>query len=197
MCTQIYQTADQSIIKAYSELASCAIMGNCVDPANPTTHEASSASSEQPDHMQWLMHQNLTLQQRTDSLEAAGATATALPRTSHPSDQHSLTSTKESIDFVSPLAKPTENSIGMTGLDFAFSISAQQGNTGYVVHIGTYLSETRGYRAQHQLEQSDPHHFRHIAFSVTPRHRRSAILYSLVSAPLTKHHVTDLCAALW
>ena len=55
-------------------------------------------------------------------MEAAGATATALPLTSHPSDQHSLP-----LHFVSPLAKPTENSIGMTGLDFAFSIPAQQG----------------------------------------------------------------------
>ena len=55
----------------------------------------------------------------------------------------------------------------MTGLDFAFSIPAQPGTTGYVVHIGTYRSETEAYRAQHQLEQSDPHHFRHIAFSVT------------------------------
>lgn len=36
-----------------------------------------------------------------------------------------------------------------------------------MVHIGTYRSETEAYRAQHQTEQSDPHHFRHIAFSVT------------------------------
>ena len=85
----------------------------------------------------------------------------------------------------------------MTGLDFAFSIPAQPGTTGYVVHIGTYRSETEAYRAQHQLEQSDPHHFRHIAFSVTPLHRRNATLYSLVSAPLAAHHVTDLCAASW
>ena len=202
VCTQIYQRADQSIIKAHPELASCAVAGNCIEPAlttthEATTHEANTALSEQPDHMQRLMHQNLILQQRIDNLEAADATATALPLTSHPSDQHSLPPTTESIDFVSPLAKPTENSIGMTGLDFAFSIPAQPGTTGYVVHIGTYRSETEAYRAQHQLEQSDPHHFRHIAFSVTPLHRRNATLYSLVSAPLAAHHVADLCAALW
>ena len=113
------------------------------------------------------MHQNLILQQMIDNLEAAGATATALPLTSLPSDQHSLPPTKESIDFVSPLAKPTENSIGMTGLDYAFSISAKPGTIRYVDQIGTYRSETEAYRAQHQLEQSGPHHFRHIAFSVT------------------------------
>ena len=62
VCTQIYQRADQSIIKAYPELASCAVAGNCIEPANPTTHEASTALSEQPDHMQRLMHQNLILQ---------------------------------------------------------------------------------------------------------------------------------------
>ena len=197
VCTQIYQRADQSIIKAHPELASCAVAGNCIEPALTTTHEASTALSEQPDHMQRLMHQNLILQQRIDNLEAADATATALPLTSHSNDQHSLPPTKESIDYVSPLAKPTENSIGMTGLDFAFSIPAQPGTTGYVVHIGTYRSETEAYRAQHQLEQSDPHHFRHIAFSVTPLHRRNATLYSLVSAPLAAHHVADLCAALW
>ena len=197
VCTQIYQRADQSIIKAHPELASCAVAGNCIEPALTTTHEASTALSEQPDHMQRLMHQNLILQQRIDNLEAADATATALPLTSHPSDQHSLPPTTESIDFVSPLAKPTETSIGMTGLDFAFSIPAQSGTTGYVVHIGTYRSETEAYRAQNQHEQSDPHHFRHIAFSVTPLHRRNATLYSLVSAPLAAHHVTDLCAALW
>ena len=78
-----------------------------IEPANPTTHEASTVSPEQPDHMQRLMHQNLILQQRIDSLEGAGATATALTFTSHPSNQHSLTPTKESIDLVSPLAKPT------------------------------------------------------------------------------------------
>ena len=55
----------------------------------------------------------------------------------------------------------------MTGLDFAFFILAQPGTSGYVVHIGTYRSETEAYRAQHQLEQSDPHYFMHIAFSVT------------------------------
>ena len=37
-CTQIYQRADQSIIKAHPELASCALAGNCIEPANPTTH---------------------------------------------------------------------------------------------------------------------------------------------------------------
>ncbi|MEC8654757.1 MAG: hypothetical protein VXX83_04615 [Pseudomonadota bacterium] len=145
--------------------------------------------------MQRLIYQNLTLQQSIDSLEAAGATATALSFTSHPRDRHSLTPTIESIDLVFPLAKSTENSIGMTGLNFAFSIPAQPGTTGYVVHIGTYRSETEAYRAQHQLEQSDPHHFRHIAFSVTPLHRRNATLHSLVSAPLAAH-VTDLCATL-
>ena len=196
VCTQIYQRADQSIIKAHPELASCAVAGNCIEPALTTTHEASTALSEQRNHMQRLMHQNLILQQRIDNLEAAGATTTALPLISHPSDQHSLPPPAESIDFVSPLAKPTENSIGMTGLDFAFSIPAQPGTTGYMVHIGTYRSETEAYRAQHQLEQSDPHHFRHIAFSVTPLHRRNATLYSLVSAPLAAHHVADLCAAL-
>ena len=55
----------------------------------------------------------------------------------------------------------------MTGLDFAFFILAQPGTGGYMVHIGTYRSETEAYRAQHQLEQSDPNHFMHIAFSVT------------------------------
>ena len=59
--TQVYQRADQSIIKAHPELASCAVAGNCIEPANPTTHEASTASCEQPDHMQLLMHQNLIL----------------------------------------------------------------------------------------------------------------------------------------
>ena len=101
--------------------------------------------------MQWLMHQNLILQQRIDSLEAASATATALPLTLHPRDQQSLTPTTESIDLVSPLAKPTENSIGMTGLDFAFSIPTQPGTSGYVVHIGTYRNKTEAYRAQHHL----------------------------------------------
>ena len=62
VCTQIFKRADQSIIKAYPELASCAVAGDCIEPANPTTHEASTASSEQPDHMQRLMHQNLILQ---------------------------------------------------------------------------------------------------------------------------------------
>jgi len=181
VCTQIYQRADQSIIKAHPELASCVVAGNCIEPAlttthEATTHEASTALSEQPNHMQRLMHQNLILQQRIDNLEAAAATATALPLTSHPSDQHSLPPPTEFIDFVSPLAKPTENSIGMTGLDFAFSIPAQPETTGYVILIGTYRSETEAYRAQHQLEQSDPHHFRHIAFSVTPLHRRNATL---------------------
>ena len=37
-CTQMYQRADQSIIKAHPELASCALAGNCIEPANPTTH---------------------------------------------------------------------------------------------------------------------------------------------------------------
>ena len=109
-CTQIYQRADQSIIKAHPELASCAVAGNCIEPAlttthEATTHEANTALSEQPDHMQRLMHQNLILQQRIDNLEAADATATALPLTSHPSDQHSLTPTTESIDLASPLAE--------------------------------------------------------------------------------------------
>ena len=149
VCTQIYQRADQSIIKAHPELASCAVAGNCIEPANLTTHEASTTLSEQPDHMQRLKHQNLTLQQMIDSLEAAGATASALPLTSHPSDQHGLTPSRESIDLVSPLAKPTENSIGMTGLDFAFSIPVHRGATGYVVYISTYRSETEAYRAQH------------------------------------------------
>ena len=36
-----------------------------------------------------------------------------------------------------------------------------------MVHIGTYRGETEAYRAQHPIEQSDPHHFRHIAFYVT------------------------------
>ena len=197
VCTQIYHRADQSIIKAHLELASCAVAANCTEPANPDTHEVSTASSEQPDHLQWLMHQNLILQQMINSLEAAGTTATELPLTSHPSDQHSSTPTKESIELVSPLAKLTENSNGITGLNFAFSISAQPGTTGCVVHIGTYRNETEAYRTQHQLEQSDPHHFRHIAFSVTPLHRRNATLYSLISAPLAANHVTDLCAALW
>ena len=52
VCTQIYQRADQSIIKAHPELASCAVAGNCIEPADSTTHETSTASSEQPDHMQ-------------------------------------------------------------------------------------------------------------------------------------------------
>ena len=108
VCTQIYQRADQSIIKAHPELASCAVAGNCIEPAlttthEATTHEASTALSEQPDHMQRLMHQNLILQQRIDSLEAAGTSATALPLTSHPSNQHSLTPTTESIDLFTPL----------------------------------------------------------------------------------------------
>ena len=60
ICTQIYQTADQYIIKAYPELGSWAVAGNCIEPA--TTHEASTKLSEQPDHMQRLMHQNLILQ---------------------------------------------------------------------------------------------------------------------------------------
>ena len=115
------------------------------------THEASTASSQQPDHMQRQIHQNLILQQRKDALEAAGATATAFTLTSRPSDQHILTPTKESIDLISPLAKPTKNSIGMTGLDYAFSIPAKPGATGNVVHFGTYRSETEAYRAQHQL----------------------------------------------
>ena len=62
VCTQIYQSADQSIIKAYPEIASCAVAGNCIETANPTTHAASTALSEQPDHMQRAMHQNLILQ---------------------------------------------------------------------------------------------------------------------------------------
>ena len=40
------------------------------------------------------------------------------------SDQHSLTPTVEPTELISQLAKPTENSIGMTGLGFAFSIPA-------------------------------------------------------------------------
>ena len=46
----------------------------------------------------------------------------------------------------------------MIGLDFAFSIPAQPGTNGYVVHIGTYRNETEACRAQNQLEQSGPHH---------------------------------------
>ena len=196
VCTQIYQRADQSIIKAYPELASCAVAVNFIEPANLATHEASTALPEQTDHMQRLMHQNLTLQQRIDSLEAAGETATALPLTSHPSDQHSLNPTAESIGLVSQPAKPTENSIGMTGLDFAFSIPTRPRTTRYVVHIDAYRSETEAYRAQHQLEQSDPHHFGHIAFSVNPLHRCNATLDSLDSAQLATHRVTNLCNAL-
>ena len=85
----------------------------------------------------------------------------------------------------------------MTRLDFAFSIPAQPGTSVYVIHIGAYRSESEAYRAQHQLEQSDPYHFMHIAFSVTPLNRRNATLYRLVSSPLVAHQVTDLCAALW
>ena len=62
VCTQIFKRADQSIIKAYPELASCAVAGNCIKPANPTTHEVSNTLSEQPDHVQRLLHQNLILQ---------------------------------------------------------------------------------------------------------------------------------------
>ena len=127
---------------------------------------------------------NSTIECQVGQLEAAGETTTALPLNSHPSNLHSLTPNTESLDLDYPLAKPTENSIGVTGLDFAFSIPAQPGTSGYVVHIGTYRSETEAYRAQHQLEQCDPHHCGHIAFSVTPLHRRKATLYSLDSAPL-------------
>ena len=42
VCTQIYQRADQSIIKAHPELASCAVAGNCIEPALTTTHEATT-----------------------------------------------------------------------------------------------------------------------------------------------------------
>ena len=41
--TKIYQRADQSVIKTYPELVSCAVAGNFMEPANPTTHEASTA----------------------------------------------------------------------------------------------------------------------------------------------------------
>ena len=113
-------------------------------------------------------------------MEADGATATALPLTSHLREQHTLTPTTEYIDLVSLLTKPIENCISTTGLDFAFSIPAQPGTTGYAVHIGTYRSKTEACRAQHQLEQSDPHHSGISPF-LSPRYtgvtRRSTALF--------------------
>jgi len=199
VCTQIYQRADQSIIKTHPDLATCAVAGNCTEPVKPAATTTGDRSADQPEHLKRLMHQNLALQQKIDRLETSVKTATPAPDGPQLNDHQRAEDHAKTADAVtlSPQGQKAEKNIGMTGLDFAFSIPAQPGTTGYVVHIGTYRSETEAYRAQYQLEQSDPHHFKHVTFTVAPLHQRNITRYSLVSAPLAAHHVADLCAVLW
>jgi hypothetical protein len=202
VCTQIYQRADQSIIKTHPDLAACAIAGNCIEPAEPDKHAAPMAgakSTDQLENLKRLMHQNLALQQRIDTLESSVETVIPAPEVPQPNEhQKAKDHTKAASPVMpSPQGQTAKKNIGMTGLDIAFSIPAKPGTTGYVVQIGTYRTETDAYRAQYQLEQSGPHPLKNVTFTVAQIRQRNITRYSLVSAPLAAHHVADLCAVLW
>jgi hypothetical protein len=79
VCTQIYQRADQSIIKTHPDLAACAVAGNCTEPVKPAATTTGDRSADQPEHLKRLMHQNLALQQKIDRLETSVKTATPGP----------------------------------------------------------------------------------------------------------------------
>jgi hypothetical protein len=70
-------------------------------------------------------------------------------------------------------------------------------NTLGPVHIGAYRNETDAHRAHHLLKQIDHYLLNSVFFNFEPQQRRTAIYYNLVSAPLSKHHVSALCAILW
>jgi len=85
----------------------------------------------------------------------------------------------------------------MGGLDVAFAIPSKPSTSGYRVHIGTYRNEIDAHRAHHLLKQIDHYLLNNVFFNFEPQQRRTAIYYNLVSAPLSKHHVSALCAILW
>ena len=103
----------------------------------------------------------------------------------------------------SPQPAPADKSnignsnIGMGGTDVAFAIPSKPSTSGYRVHIGTYRNETDAHRAHHLLEQLGHYLLNNVFFNVEPQQRRTALYYNLVSAPLSKHHVSALSAVLW
>ena len=204
VCTKIYQRADQSIIKTHPELADCAVAGNCSDPASlvePLTSQ--SAQNHQAD-LKRLMRQNLALQQKIDILESSTTPISVPANTPDPVQQAPKMAAQPASDTpASPQPAPADKSnignsnIGMGGLDVAFAIPSKPSTSGYRVHIGTYRNETDAHRAHHLLEQLDHYLLNNVFFNVEPQQRRTALYYNLVSAPLSKHHVSALCAVLW
>ena len=89
VCTQIYQRSDQSIIKIDPDLAACAIAGICIEPADPDKHAAPMAgakSTDQLENIKRLMHQNLALQQRIDTLGSSVETVIQAPKVPQPNE---------------------------------------------------------------------------------------------------------------
>ena len=88
VCTEIYQRADQSIIKTHPELADCAFAGNCNDPAAPVEPPVDSSFSQSAQNHQAdlkrLMRQNLALQQKINILEFSATTLSVSANTPDP-----------------------------------------------------------------------------------------------------------------
>jgi hypothetical protein len=205
VCRQIYKSADQSIVKNHPELANCAVAGNCVATKSPAPQTNSANTTHQKSDLKKLLRQNLALQQRIDILEAAAAASqqtppkTIFPAKMSPAENAPRPAAAEKM--ATPPAymadAPVTSDIGMNGLDVAFAVTPQPTKSGYIVHIGSYLDETTAHQAQYQLQKLDSAAIADASFDVVHRHHKNGTRFDVVSAPLSPHHVTQLCAVLW
>ena len=199
VCTNIYQRADQSIIKTHPELADRAVAGNCSDTEAPVEPPASQSAQNHQADLKRLMRQNLALQQKIDILESSATPVSAPANTPDPAQQAPKNTARPASDkLASTRRAPADKSnigtdnIGMGGLDVAFAIPAKPSTSGYRLHIGIYRNETDAHRAHHLLQQLDHCPLDHVFFNVEPQQRRTAIYYNLVSTQLPKHYVSAL-----
>jgi len=207
VCKDLYQRADQSIVKAHPDLAHCAVAGNCTDPAAPNIVAIKDTNPDDKAAIKTLLRQNLALQQQIDILEASTATTALKNAGAAPLSSDNKAHAGQTVN-AGNAPEPTNPArhqpeqvpaqmVGMSGFDIAFDVAAQPAKAGYRVHVGTYRDETDAHRAHHQIEKIRDSAINNVYFSVLPRRYKNGTQYDLVSAPLTRQAVSQLCAVLW